>query len=164
MQIPNWLSEIVKNFQCPVCKVKMSEDCVSSFGWRDNEKDPEKDFFIDYLCKSCEKKIVIPLGSMDLENFSMQVMEEVMDGEIDEELDQEEIDKYDSGEPESYKKSDPNAKKAKKRLPKSKINDDEVLKFVDRMNSCESFDDFLNMIGLTEEKLKEYNDMDDKDK
>jgi|3_EtaG_2_1085321.scaffolds.fasta_scaffold128746_2 hypothetical protein len=160
MQLPQWLAEIVKKFKCPVCEALMSEDHVFSYGWRINEKDPEKDFFVDYLCSECDRKILIPLQGVDLEKFAMQVMEETMV----QDLDQDDLNDYDSGEPESYNKSNPDAPKAKKRLPKSKINDEEVGKFVQEMHNCEDYSDFLKMIGLTEEKIKEYNGPNDENK
>ena len=160
MQLPKRLAEIVKKFKCPVCEAAMSEEHVFSYGWRINEKDPEKDFFVDYLCNECDRKILIPLEGMDLEKFAMQVLEETMDGD----LDGDDLDSYDSGEPDTYKKADPDALKAKNRVPKSKINDDEVSRFVQQMQDCQDYSDFLKMIGLTEEKIKEYNGPNDENK
>lgn len=160
MQIPQWLIDVVLKLKCPLCDAPMSDDHIVSFGWREN-KDPEKDFFVDYKCPApeCGKKIIIPLKGISLEEFAMHVMEETMDEEMD---NFDENEEFDSGEVEPYKKADPDAPKAKKRKPKSKIQDEEVDNFKDKMKDCdfsiEAFEAFLEDIGLTQDKIDQYKD------
>ena len=159
-EIPRWLGGYIQkdSYSCPnetECMLPFEIKGVTGIGIRDETipGDRKKScLYIEYICPKCSLRTVIELHEMTLLEFATMVLDDFEDI-LTEELEKEKEQKK--------SKRDPNAPKAKKRLPGSKITREEVQRAKDIINNAATWDDFLGKIGADPDSLSRSNDSAD---
>jgi len=153
--IPKWIDFIFKqeDFYCPICKSGFNKKGIMAMGIRVSLKNIKKEvLFVIYLCFKCKETIELEFGEITIEDFALNILEEMEDNIALEEKENKGpfIDDY-----EAVVNNSSEEKKKLKKI-KSKITSKEIKDVKKVLNGIKSHEDFLLELGFSEEEIDEY--------
>lgn len=165
LEFPRWFKEAMPMLECPSCHKAVEEGSIvaegirKSIAYKDNTA-----FFIEYKCSHCNNVTTMELTPMTLEDFVMEMLEiftaddrEGKEGNGDKEESKPKAEK------EIKKESHKKITRKTNTNGESKMSSDEIVEFKKMLKTCQSNEDFLSNIGVTEEMRKRWEE-DYKDK
>jgi len=164
LEFPKWFYETLPYLSCAKCKSKVKEESITGEGIRKcMSNNEETAFFIEYQCPKCDTATTIELNKMNLEEFTMELLD--IFTENIEELDELE-DESEDDDLEEWEEEDDEHEAARKTVKKSnssssknvgsKITLKEVETAKDILRESPSHYDFMMNIGLTDELIEQY--------
>ena len=152
--IPKWIELILEeeSFYCPICKEGFDRRGIVSVGIRVSLRNVKKEvLFILYLCSKCKKVIDLEFGEMTMEDFALNILDELNENEINEEKNKKPFrEDYNFIVNNSLEESGKNKK------IKSKITYKEIKDIKKALDSVKTHEEFLFLLGFTEEDINEY--------
>jgi hypothetical protein len=179
--VPSWVVDALmsKKFMCQGCRKVLDKiETLKAMGIRECFKDPMKEsFFIELCCPKCKTITFFELQEMTLVDLSFEILDEVEEeeeemeirnkknkkeqhswdkiNEEDDDDDDDEDEDYEDNEDYrgDYKKEGSLYKETKEesKITKKEIEDSAIV-----LKALKTHEDFLEMIGLSPEKIKEY--------
>ena len=141
LEFPKWFDNVVHMLDCPHCHKDLKKEHVMAEGIRKSlASKGETAFFIEYRCPDCDSVTTMELTPMTLSDFVMEM------------LDKFTADDYDGGDGEVEEK----VVEKKKKTRKSKITVKEITEAKKRFNDCETWDDVMESVGITEEQKEKW--------
>jgi len=136
LEFPKWFDEQLQFLQCPNCKKSVKKKNIIAEGIRVSMVDDKNTaFFVEYKCPNCDITTTLELGDMSLEDFALEI------------LDRSTCDiNYDDETMAPVTKA-----------VRSKITRKEVDIAKEMIEKSPDHYDFMMNIGLTPEKIEEYN-------
>jgi len=182
--IPKWVIVMMtkEGFKCPHCDKLFNAKNIMSLGIRHSVRDVNKQvLFIEYFCISCKKQTDLEFVEMTLAHLAQDIMADI-EGEIadyiekkikKEDLSIEDMDQseYDAIINEFYDLKDKEVsdeqggrnlipketEKREKVVKKSKITLKDIKEARKELNKIESHEEFLLLLGMSQEQVDEYN-------
>jgi len=143
--LPRWALPYLTDKKCPVCDRETNPRYVEAIGIKEKKsytrlpKKGEVILFFEYHCPHCDKRTFL-VADPDDENFSPKdMMQNILDT---------------FSEKSGY---------AKNKVSKSKITNKEVERFIKDLDSCESHEEFLRIIGTDDKSINRINESKRKD-
>lgn len=127
--LPRWMRDAFKNSVCPYCEAPCERRGVFGIGVREQQRKKKGlifTFFFEYRCHECEKESIFPGFDTSFDSF------------IGDCIDISEMP-FDESE-----------KKVKQKPPEG-MTDGEVADGKKMLNDCETFIEFLDRMGITEQ-------------
>ena len=137
LEFPKWFDEQLQFLQCPNCKKSVKKKNIIAEGLRVSMVDDKNTaFFVEYKCPNCDITTTLELGDMSLEDFALEI------------LDRSTCDINDD---------DDETMAPVTKAVRSKITRKEVDIAKEMIEKSPDHYDFMMNIGLTPEKIEEYN-------
>ena len=151
-QVPEWLINLAKSYQCPRCNVPIDTNKIMSLGVKESHKYKGREVaFFEYFCENCQDSCIFELDFTNSGNAIPKMLKFLTENEGDS---SEEMEKIID---ECY------GVKNSKNSQKSGITDSEVKGIKSFLSSCKYWEDFLEEIGLSTEQIKKYSDIGQKE-
>jgi phage FluMu protein Com len=175
--VPSWVVDALmsKKFTCQGCRKVLDKiETLKAMGIRECFKDPTREsFFIELCCPKCKTITFFELQEMTLVDLSFEILDEIEDEEEDDEResrgknnkkeqrlwDSEDEEDEDGDYDDDYEEENKDKKRDKNEdgiKEGSKITKKEIEDSAKVLKTLKTHDDFLEMIGLSPEKIKEY--------
>jgi len=147
LDLPDWFFEALPMLHCRKCKKDVEVDSILASGIRKSIVDQDiTAFFIEYECPHCDAHTTMELSPMTMEELTMEM-----------------LDKYTSADIEGSEETDDDGDESEggiAELPastcSSKISKSEYMGAIEMIRGCETHHDFMLYIGMTEDQIKEY--------
>lgn len=142
VEAPRWLKDKIKNLLCPFCEKPMVAEAISGYGTKNSVDNKNVSvLFIEYQCPKCNKKPIIELEPME--------MEQIVDNLIAEWSNEEDV------EEKPVKKNsnvwDGNKPKVQE---KSKITDEEIKEVHNILEDSKTWYDVMIRMGINEKQVQ----------
>jgi hypothetical protein len=141
LEFPKWFDNVMHMLDCPHCHKDLKKPHIMAEGIRKSlASKGETAFFIEYKCPDCNSVTTMELTPMTLSDFVMEMLDKFTD--------------------DDYKEEDSENKKAtkKKKTRRSKITVKEIAEAKKIFNGCETWDEMMEAVGITEEQKQEWYD------
>ena len=156
--IPKWIIINLRkdNFKCPFCDMVFNESSIVSFGIKNstNIKTMNKEvLFIGYICKKCEEQFELEIYEATTEDLAFLILDDMEGGLTDQEEKENKENMENISKKEEFFQFINNQQRKYK---KSKITNKEIKAHVRKLKNIENHDQFLELLGFSEEEIENY--------
>lgn len=162
-EVPEWLVNLAKGYQCPKCNSPINIDKIISLGVKESHKYKDREvIFFEYFCEDCKDLCIFELDFSDSSGIIPKMLDSLSEdiGDI-EDIDNDEVgEEIEEALNEFYGNS---SNKKKSKDVKSGISDSEFKNIKSFLSDCKYWEDFLGEIGLSPELIDKYSKVDNKE-